>query len=70
MDSLFADDPIVFLKDDLSLTNFLKRTEDYGTCSGLKVNHEKTELLVLSNLACTYKKPLWTTKKLNDQLKS
>ena len=24
-----------------------------GTCSGLKVNHEKTELLLLGNLACT-----------------
>ena len=41
--SLFADDLTVFLKDDLSLTNFLKLIEDYGTCSGLKVNHEKTE---------------------------
>ena len=24
-----------------------------GTCSGLKINHEKSELLMLSNLACT-----------------
>ena len=38
-----ADDLTVFLKDDLSLTNFLKLIEGYGTCSGLKVNHEKTE---------------------------
>ena len=51
--SLFADDLTGFLKDDLSLTNFLKLIEDYGTCSGLKVNHEKTELLLLGNLACT-----------------
>ena len=51
--SLFADDLTVFLKDDLSLTNFLKLIEDFGTCSGLKVNHEKTELLLLGNLACT-----------------
>ena len=58
MDSLFADDLTGFLKDYLSLTIFLKLIEDYGTCSGLKVNHEKTELLLLSNLACTYKKPL------------
>ena len=45
--SLFADDLTVFLKDDLSLTSFLKLIEDYGTCSGLKVNHEKTEFLVI-----------------------
>ena len=45
--SLFADDLTGFLKDDLSLTNFLKLIEDYGTCSGLKVNHEKTEFLVI-----------------------
>ena len=51
--SLFADDLIGFAKDDLSLTNFLKLIEDYGTCSGLKVNHEKTELLLLGNLTCT-----------------
>ena len=50
--SLLADDLTVFLKDDLSLTNFLKLIEGYGTCSGLKVNHEKTELLLLGNLAC------------------
>ena len=51
--SLLAHDLTVFLKDDLSLTNFLKLIEGYGTCSGLKVNHEKTELLLLGNLACT-----------------
>ena len=45
--SLLAHDLTVFLKDDLSLTNFLKLIEDYGTCSGLKVNHEKTEFLVI-----------------------
>ena len=51
--SLLAHDLTVFLKDDLSLTNFLKLIEGYGTCSGLKVNHEKTELLLLGNLTCT-----------------
>ena len=51
--SLFADDLTGFLKDDLSLTNFLKLIEDYGTCSGLKVNHEKSELLLLGNGAYT-----------------
>ena len=34
--SLFAAYLTGLLKDDLSLTNFLKLIEDYGTCSGLK----------------------------------
>ena len=33
------------------LTNFLKLIEVYGTCSGLKVNHEKSEVLLLGNRA-------------------
>ena len=33
------------------LTNFLKLIKDYGTCSGLKVNHEKSEVLLLGNRA-------------------
>ena len=53
MDSLFADALTGFLKDDLSLTNFVKLIEDYGTCSGLKVNHEKAVLLLISKLAGT-----------------
>ena len=48
--SLFTDDLAGFLKDDLSLTNFLKLIEDYGTFS---VNHEKSELLLLGNQAYT-----------------
>ena len=43
--SLFVDDLAGFLKDDLSITNFLKLIEDYGTCSGLKGNPEKSDLL-------------------------
>ena len=38
---LFADDLTGFLKDDFSLINFLKLIEDYGSCSGLKINNEK-----------------------------
>ena len=53
MDSLFADDPSGLFKDDLSQTNFLKLIEDYGTCSGLKVNHEKAVLLLMSKLPGT-----------------
>ena len=40
--SLFADDLTGFLKDNLSLVNFLKLIEDYGSCSGLKINHKST----------------------------
>ena len=36
--SLFADDLTGFLRDNLSLVNFLKLIEDYGSCSGLKIN--------------------------------
>ena len=69
MDSLFADDLIVFLKDDLFLKSFLKLTEDYGTCSGLKVNHEKTELLLLSNLACTVQETALNNEKIKRSVK-
>ena len=51
--SLFADDLTGLLRNDLSLTNFPEPIKDYGTCSVLKVNHEKTELLLLGNLART-----------------
>ena len=33
------------------LTNFLKIIEDYGICSGLDINHEKSEILLLGNRA-------------------
>jgi len=47
---LFADDLTGFLKN-VSLTNFLKLIEDYGSCSGLEINHEKSEILLLGNRA-------------------
>ena len=68
--SLFADDLTGFLKDELSLTNFLKLIEDYGTCSGLKVNHEKTELLLLGNLACTVQEAALNNIKIKRSVKS
>ena len=46
---LFADDLTGFLKDDLCLTNFLKLIKDYRNCSGLQINHEKSEILLLDN---------------------
>ena len=33
------------------LTNFQKLLEDYGSCSGLEINHEKSEILLLGNRA-------------------
>ena len=51
--SLFADDLTGFLKDNLSLVNFLKLIEDYGICSGLKINHDKSEIMILGNCSPT-----------------
>ena len=68
--SLFADDLTGFLKDDLSLTNFVKLIEDYGTCSGLlKVNHEKTVLLLLGNLAYTVQEAALSNIKIKRSVK-
>ena len=49
--SLFADDLTGFLKDNRSLVNFLKLMQDYGSCSGLKINHDKSEIMLLGNCA-------------------
>ena len=51
--SLFADDLTGSLKDNVSLLNFLKFLEDYGSCSGLKINHDKSEIMLLGNSAYT-----------------
>ena len=48
-----ADDLTGFLKDNLSLVNFLKLIEDYGFCSGLKINHDKSEIMLLGNCFST-----------------
>ena len=51
--SLFADDLTGFVKDNVSLLNFLKLLEDYGSRSGLKINHDKSEVMLLGNCAYT-----------------
>ena len=51
--SLYADDLTGFLKDNLSLVNFLRLIQDYGSCSGLKINHDKSEIMLLGNCAYT-----------------
>ena len=48
--SFFADDLTGFLKDDLSLINFLRLAEDYGSCS---CNHKKSEIMILGNRTYT-----------------
>ena len=35
------------------MTNCLKLIEDYGSCAGVEINHEKSEILLLGNHAYT-----------------
>ena len=46
---LFADDLTGFLKNNNSLEIFLELVEAFGECSGLRINHEKTEVMLLGN---------------------
>ena len=47
--SSFADDMTCFLKDNSSYNALFEALELFGECSGLKVNHEKTEIFALGN---------------------
>lgn len=47
--SLFADDMTCFLRDKESLASLFAILESFGTCSGLRVNHEKTEIIALGS---------------------
>ena len=47
--SLFADDMTCFVKDNSSYNALFETLELFGECSGLKVNHEKTEIFALGN---------------------
>ena len=47
--NLFADDMTCFLSDKGSYITLFRLLEDFGECSGLKVNHEKTEALVFGD---------------------
>ena len=47
--SSFADDMTCFLKDNSSYNALFETLESFGECSGLKVNHEKTEIFALGN---------------------
>ena len=46
---LFADDLTGFLKNDISLQKFLELVEVFGECSGLRINHDKSEVMLLGN---------------------
>ena len=43
--NFFADDVTSFLNVKVSYISLLRLLEDYGECSGFKVNHEKMEVL-------------------------
>ena len=47
--SLFSDDTTCFLRDKESYTSLSAILESFGSCSGLRVNHEKTEISALGS---------------------
>ena len=47
--NLFADDMTCFLSDKGSYISLFRLLEDFGECSGLTVNHEKTEALAFGD---------------------
>ena len=47
--TLFADDMTCFLNDDGSYFSLFRLVDDFGECSGFKVNYEKTESSNLIN---------------------
>ena len=46
---IFADDLTAFLLNDISLLRFLKLLELFGECSGLNINRDKSEIMLLGN---------------------
>ena len=48
--SLFADDMTCFLRDKESHTSLFAILESFESCSGLRVNHEKTEIIALGSI--------------------
>ena len=47
-----ADDLTAFIKDDRSASHLFSLLNDFGTCSGLKINFSKTEGMWLGSLKC------------------
>ena len=48
---LFADDLTAFLVNDTSLLKFLELLNSFGECSGLRINHDKSEMMLLGDCA-------------------
>ena len=48
---LFADDLTAFLINDTSLLKFLEILNSFGECSGLRINHDKLEMMLLGDCA-------------------
>ena len=46
---IFADDLTAFLLNDISILRFLQLLEVFGECSGLKINREKSEIMLLGD---------------------
>ena len=46
---LFADDLTGFLKNDHSLIKFMELVETFGECSGLRINLDKSEVMILGD---------------------
>ncbi len=44
---IFADDLTAFFLNDTSLAKFLDLLEDFGECSGLRMNQDKSEIMLL-----------------------
>ena len=67
---LFADDLTAFLLNDLSLLKFLEVLESFGECSGLKINTDKSEIMVLGDCTNTsLNHNLFTTLKVKSSVK-
>ena len=49
---LFADDLTAFLMNDISLQKLLELVDVFGECSGLRINHDKSEVMLLGNSVC------------------
>ena len=48
--SMYADDLTAFIKDECSANHLFKLLDDFGACSGLKINISKTEGMWLGSL--------------------
>jgi len=49
---MYADDLTAFIKDECSANHLFKLINDFGACSGLKINISKTEEMWLGSLKC------------------